>query len=105
VKNPDGSNAANYVIGLYNTPWSDKDVARRAVRTERRIELAMEGHRFWDLKRWGGMKTHMNNYFATEKLLRAYMAPANVQDPNVRHPMPTTAIDRSEGSLLQNPGY
>jgi starch-binding outer membrane protein, SusD/RagB family len=105
VKNPDGSNAANYVIGLYNTPWADKDVARKAVRTERRIELAMEGHRFWDLKRWGGLKTHMNNYFATEKLLRAYMAPANVRDPNVRHPVPTTAIDRSEGSLLQNPGY
>jgi hypothetical protein len=43
---------ANYKIGQYPT-FSSQAYGREAVRTERRLELAMEGQRFFDLRRWG----------------------------------------------------
>lgn len=42
---------AVYRIELYATPWIDQVFARTAVRFERRLELAMEGQRFFDLRR------------------------------------------------------
>jgi len=53
VKNADGTNAANYVVGLYNTVWTDPVMAKKAVQFEQRLELGMEGHRRFDLVRWG----------------------------------------------------
>ena len=59
-------NAAKYVIGLYedgvNCDWT-QDYARKALRHERKIELAMEGDRFFDLVRWGVAAEVMNEYF------------------------------------------
>ena len=53
VQAVDGSGpAANYVVGLYPA-FTDAASARQAVRFERRLELAMEGNRFFDLTRWG----------------------------------------------------
>ncbi|WP_430905317.1 RagB/SusD family nutrient uptake outer membrane protein, partial [Maribacter flavus] len=45
--------AANYDIATYDDPWTDQDLGRQAVRVETRQEFAMEGHRFFDLQRWG----------------------------------------------------
>ncbi len=53
VKRADGTNAANYVIGQYTAAWTDPVFARKAVRFEERLEFGMEGHRFFDLVRWG----------------------------------------------------
>lgn len=53
---------ADYRIGLYTTPWTDQDAARTAVRYERRLELAMEGQRFFDLRRWGIAEQVINGY-------------------------------------------
>src|SRR6266571_1442604 len=59
---------AFYKIGLYNTPWAGLGAAyaRNAVRAERRLELGMEGQRFFDLRRWGVSDTAVNNYMTTE---------------------------------------
>ena len=51
VKLEDGSNAANYSVGMYPTFASQAD-ALTAIRFERKLELAMEGHRMFDLARW-----------------------------------------------------
>lgn len=51
VKLPDGSNAANYTIQPYPAFASQAD-ALRAIRFERKLELGMEGVRFFDLVRW-----------------------------------------------------
>jgi hypothetical protein len=53
---------ATYTIGPYTTPWADKPTALAAIQAERRLELAMEGQRFFDLRRWGLAQTVLNGY-------------------------------------------
>lgn len=108
VKRSDGSNAANYVIGLYNTPWSDAAVARKAVRFERKLELSGEGHRFFDLVRWGTVAADMNAYLNYEgaKLPNALGGATFKSNKNEYYPIPQTQIDRQGADILhQNPGY
>ena len=101
---------ANYQIGLYTTEWTDKTMARNAVRMERRLELAMEGHRFFDLKRWGVAKQVLNDYIAVEKTRREYLTAASpFEDRHEWYPFPITQIELSivDGieQLVQNTGW
>ncbi|MDR3367070.1 MAG: RagB/SusD family nutrient uptake outer membrane protein [Prevotellaceae bacterium] len=48
-------------------PYADsQDGLREAIRHERRVELAMESHRWFDLVRWGAAKEAMSAYKAAE---------------------------------------
>ena len=100
---------ANYKIDTYNSQWTDKDAARTAVRFERRLELAQEGHRFFDLVRWGIAAETLNTYLAKEKLKRTYKQTASfTKGKNEYFPIPSAIIDLAAkyGSHLdQNPGY
>ncbi|MDX1908376.1 MAG: RagB/SusD family nutrient uptake outer membrane protein [Bacteroidia bacterium] len=101
---------ATYKVGTYETPWSDQATARLAVRMERRLELALEGHRFFDLRRWGVAKEVMNAYMAVEKTKRTYIeASAGFEDRHMLYPLPTVQIELSKKDgipqLKQNPGY
>ena len=64
--------AANYKVGLYNGEFTAKGqaYAREAIRFERRLELGMEGHRFFDLQRYdngtGYMSDVLNAYLQHE---------------------------------------
>ncbi|TRO67143.1 RagB/SusD family nutrient uptake outer membrane protein [Christiangramia sabulilitoris] len=108
VQAEDGSPAANYNIDLY-TSFPDQDFAIKAVRFERRLELAMEGHRYFDLARWGAgyMKNVIDEYIANETSTIPNFGPKTspFQQHMVIMPIPTTAIDLSGGILEQNPGY
>jgi hypothetical protein len=96
---------ANYEISEYTT-FPTQEFARMAVRFERRLELAMEGHRFFDLVRWGIAGGTLNAYIAKEKTLRGYLGSANfVEGKNEYFPIPQGEIDQSQGALTQNPGY
>ena len=98
--------AANYLVGEYTTPWTDANVARNAVRMERRLELAHEGHRFFDLVRWGIAEDVMNTYIEVEQTKRSYLTGAQYEAPkNDYFPLPQNQIDLSNGNLVQNPGY
>ena len=105
VTDPDGSPAANYDISLYDS-FTDRARARKAVRHERRIELGMEDHRFFDLKRWGQLSEVLNNYLSAESSKRTYLIGAVFdEDVDTRMPIPQLAIDQSEGTLIRNSGY
>ena len=60
---------------------------------ERRVELGFESHRFNDLKRW--------------KLAKSVLTAVgkNFGDRNYLYPIPQGEIDKSGGSITQNPGY
>ncbi|WPP51906.1 RagB/SusD family nutrient uptake outer membrane protein [Catalinimonas niigatensis] len=109
VKNEDGTPAANYVVGLYTQPWSDQALAREAVRFETRLEFAMEGHRFFDLVRWGIAEPVLNEYLEKERQLRTYLSGATFENKHRFYPIPEQAIVYSskngEPTLKQNEGY
>ena len=98
--------SANYFVDTYNTAWSDKALARKAVRFERRLELALEGHRFFDLVRWGTAAETINAYLQTEKdRLPANLTGVNfTAGKNEYFPIPQIEIDLNK-KLKQNPGY
>lgn len=55
-------------IALYpESYFADKATARKCLRWERRLETAMEGNRFFDLRRWGVASKTLNNFFEHEK--------------------------------------
>jgi hypothetical protein len=104
-----GTLAANYVIGTYAI-FADQATARKAVRFERRLELGMEGHRFFDLVRWGVADTEKNAYFAKESIKRTYLSGATFKKGvNEVFPIPQQAILLSskggQATLTQNNGY
>lgn len=109
VMNEDGSPAANYVVGLYQDPWVDGGTAREAVRFENRLEFAMEGHRFFDLVRWGISEEVLNRYLEKERVLRTYLSGATFEEKHNYFPIPEQAIVYStkdgQPTLQQNPGY
>ncbi len=74
---------------------TDQALLRDAIRRERRIELAMEHDRFFDLVRWGVAATVLNAAGKTNF--------NNTRD--VLLPIPQAQIDLSKGVLTQNPGY
>jgi hypothetical protein len=109
VKMDDGKPAANYVVGLYNEAWTSASTAREAVRFETRLEFAMEGHRFFDLVRWGNAMSVLNKYLDKEKNLRSYLSGARFEEKHHYYPIPQQAIVYStkngQPTLQQNPGY
>jgi hypothetical protein len=105
VKKSDGTPAANYKIGLYLV-FPDQTYARKAVRFERKLELAMEGHRHFDLVRYGTAAPEVNAYIAKEKKYRTYFTGKSfTAGVSEYFPVPQSQIDLSKGTLKQNPGY
>ena len=99
---------ADYFVGLYPTDWDGnlywtKERARLALRMERRLELALEGNRWFDLMRWGNdyLTKTMNAYMEQESALRSYYQDRSVSANEIFLPVPQEEIDNSKGLYKQ----
>jgi len=102
-----GDPAANYVINSYPSFGSQAE-ARDAVRMERKLELSGEGHRFYDLVRWGIAAEFLNFYLAHEdNLIKSpFVGASFTSNKNEFLPIPQNEIDLQGTDVLsQNPGY
>ena len=101
--------AANYRIGLYPASGWTVDKAIKALRFERRIELAMEGHHWYDLVRWNAASEELGNkgsgFLAYEKRYLLKYQSATYPDRLVTLPIPNDEIVTMEGVLVQNENW
>ena len=94
--------AANYVISPY-VSFANKSEALSAILMERKLELGMEGHRWFDLKRFGVSVTAINDYLAYSGTLgQSYLLNPSYDASNDLYPIPQRQIDVSNGTLVQN---
>jgi len=107
----DGTPAANYLVEPYKVPFPNQDYARRAVRHEHRLELSMEGYRFYDLVRWGVASDVINTFLQVDGTRMGHLRGAYfTEGQNELWPIPQTQIDitldrNGQQILIQNPGY
>lgn len=105
--------AANYLIKTYPDgafAANGKDYALKAIYFERKLELAMEGNRFFDLVRWGLADEDINSYIKYESEITTDLQIAKfIKGKNEYYPIPQSEIDLSTTGgkqiLVQNPGF
>ena len=88
---------ANYYVGQYPAEGWNQEYARKAVRMERRLELAMEGNRWFDLVRWGNVLEVVNNYMQSEAKLRPYYEGASISSDEIFLAIPLTEVQNGGG--------
>ena len=104
-------------VGMPHIPTGlTQDQMRNTVRLERRVELAFEGQRFWDIKRWKIAEVVMNTKVYGVNVIDD----ANPADPakplyvaerkfnknrDYLYPIPRKEFELNENLLPQNPGY
>ena len=94
----------HYAIKRYNGTYS-KEEAINIVKTERRLELAMESERFFDLVRWGDAAQVINKFYNEEsKKLNFLSGALFTADKNEYLPIPDKQYSASNGHYTQNIG-
>ncbi|MDR1526438.1 MAG: RagB/SusD family nutrient uptake outer membrane protein [Dysgonamonadaceae bacterium] len=97
-------NIDTYKDGI-NCTWTE-EFARQTLRWERRLELAMEHQRFFDLVRWGIADEVLNVFYQTESPRRDYYGGANfTKNKHEYVPVPEQQIKFSKYLYKQNIGY
>jgi hypothetical protein len=92
-------NAIRVRAGMPELPAGlTKDQMRDRIRHERRVELAFEGQRYFDLKRWKIAKEVLNN-------VQDGLVTYKFEDKHYLWPLPQSEIDKAGGILVQNPDY
>lgn len=106
--------AANYKVSEYpnsHPAFSDKEACIKAIRMERKLELAMEGQRWFDLSRWGGeyMAKELSDYLDFEKrFISKFATAAKLPAAKTMFPLPdnqiqTMGVDESGKPYLTQP--
>lgn len=100
-------------LSTHHPNFSDKDKARVRLRWERRLEMAMESSRYFDLRRWGVASTVLNAYFEKEKdstyegtaYGQYYQDAHYTPGKNEFYPIPYNQLYYVPGLYVQNKGY
>jgi hypothetical protein len=99
---------ATYDVQPYpDGTFTTQAIAREAVRLERRLELALEGHRFFDLKRYGFdyAAATLNAYNDVEQTRRTYKEnAATFSEKHMSYPLPLQQVLLNP-AIKQNDGY
>ncbi len=94
----------HYAVGMYNGSYS-KDETMSIVKMERRLELAMESERFFDLVRWGDAATVLNRYYSEESQKMNFLDGSQfTANKNEYLPVPWEQMAASNGHYTQNCG-
>lgn len=95
----DAVNEVRSRVGMPALPAGlGQEEMRERIRHERRVELAFEGSRFYDLKRWKIAAEVLNN-------VEDGVIPYHFEERFYHWPIPQSEIDKSDGTLTQNPDY
>ena len=93
-----------YAVSRYAGSYS-KEEAMKIVKMERRLELAMESERFFDLVRWGDAATVINKYYTDESRTMNFLAGSQfTANKNEYLPVPYEQMAASNGHYTQNCG-
>lgn len=104
VANYPNKYGVHYAIGKYNGTYS-KDEAMKIVKMERRLELAMESERFFDLVRWGDAATVINRFYTTESEKMNFLSGSLfTANKNEYLPIPDDQMKAANGHYTQNCG-
>ena len=99
-----GSYGVKMYVANYKGSFAKEDVIK-IVKMERRLELAMESERFFDLVRWGDAATVLNKYYAEEIGSCAIYSNAHFTANKDEYlPIPFSQIAASNGHYTQNIG-
>lgn len=84
--------------------FTSKEQALKAVKVERRLEMAMEAERFFDLVRWGDAKKVLNEFYGSDPT--GLYSESNFEENKLEYmPIPFNEIQSSNNLYKQNPGY
>ena len=99
---------STYGVTFYVKPYTGtytKDEALKMLKFERRVELAMECDRFFDLVRWGEADQVLNKFYAEEAdNCAVYSSASFTKNKNEYLPIPFAQISASNGHYTQNCG-
>ena len=104
VSNYPNKYGVHYAVGKYSGSYSKEDVMK-IIKMERRLELALESERFFDLVRWGDAATVMNKYYTSESQKMSFLSGSLfTANKNEYLPIPWEQIAASNGHYTQNCG-
>jgi hypothetical protein len=104
VSNYSNKYGVHYAVGKYSGTYS-MDEAMKIIKMERRLELAMESERFFDLVRWGDVSTVLNRFYSTESEKMNFLEGSQfTSNKNEYLPVPFEQIAASNGHYTQNCG-
>jgi hypothetical protein len=104
VSNYPNKYGVRYAVGKYNGQYS-KEQAMKIIKMERRLELAMESERFFDLVRWGDAATVLNKYYTSESDKMNFLSGSQfTANKNEYLPVPWEQMAASNGHYTQNCG-
>ena len=96
---------ATIVPGAYCCHHADDNELLDLCRKERRVELALESERFFDLVRWGEAAEVLNKFYAEEAAdCTIYTNASFTKNKNEYLPIPFAQMSASNGNYTQNCG-
>lgn len=93
----------------------DEEQMMKCIKRERQVELAFEGHRYWDLLRWRDAEVVLNQPLrgvSIEKTTDGFKYEQTIVENRVfdaskmyRFPFPAAEVGKTKGALTQNAGW